>query len=1346
MKRFLLFAALSVSTVLAQAQSKIPEPLKAWEDWATWDTPHFHCPTAFNAANQFFCACPSELNVQAGAREGRFSLGVTAYHKTWFFLPGDADLWPLNVQANGKPLAVVEREGRPAAVLFAGTYLITGDFHWAEMPQKIRVPADYGVVLLSVEGKAATFPNWDTEGFMWLKRNRIEEGDKDFLGIQVYRMIEDGIPMWLHTVMELSVSGKSREVELGNILPEGWSISSVESPIPVAVDEQGLVKAQVRAGRWFVRVKAFRTTRSADFKMKEGARPVVDRELVCFKADPEFRMLDVRNATPVDVSQTTFPAEWRQWPVYQWNPAKAGLVLEEKMRGSGLQSPKSMTGARELWLNEQGRGYTYQDRLTGGMQSLWRLDVPSALQLGSVKVNGEGQLITRNPKTGATGVEIRSRAIHLEATGTSAIMRAIPATGWNVDVDALNLTLNLPPGWRMLALFGAESVDGDWLTSWTLLDLFLLLIFSLAVYRLWGMGAGVIAFLAFGLTYHEPGSPRYAWLILLVPLALLRVMPEGNLRKGVTACKYAALLLLLMGLMPFTYWQIQSVIYPQLEVVGKHLPMRGAEESLLVTGQMQSFAAPVLADAEMVMKNKGERSMGFSSAKAIVRRESSVRDDQTSNLAQEPRAKIQTGPGVPDWHWRSVVCRWRGPVSAGQTITPILLPPWARKGITLIGLALSFWLIARLLGMKNLTLSSGRRMGTTVLWIGLCLAIGGGRVSAQQIPDKETLETLKQRLIKPSDAYPHGAEIPSVNLQLREDRISFEAQIDAVIQTAVPLPGRLPAWSPVKVQLDGRPEAAVRRRDGYLWMVIPEGVHQVHVEGLLPASSEWEWSFLLKPRTITVDAPGWTVTGLRRDGTPEQQLFFARKQTGGEKQDAAYDRHEFHTLAVVDRVLEIGLTWQIHNTVTRLSASGRAIALQVPLLAGERVLSSGVTPNQGNMEVRLAVNQNSFSWDSELTAVGEIKLAAPDTDRWVERWHLVSSPVWNVSLAGLSPVMESQENRLVPVWHPWPGETVTLGITRPEAVSGPTMTIHRVRHEVDLGNRNRNSTLTLTLQCSVGDDLMVGLDPSAEVTSVRRGPDKIPVRREGDKLIVPAQPGMQEIEIAWKEARPLGLRTSLDRLELPVESANVTTILRPPANRWILWTHGPLRGPAVRFWGVLICGLLAAWALGGLPRSPLNRKQWALLMVGLTQINLLGALVVVGWLFLLAWRGGEDASRTALRSFNLCQVLIVLATAVAMGIFLVVVCQGLLGNPEMFIRGNGSSPSSLNWYAARSPALIPRPGMISVSVWFYRVLMLLWALWLSHSLIRWLVWGWKQFNRGGWWRQPSKPPILASKA
>ncbi|MFZ4682763.1 MAG: hypothetical protein ACOYMS_09690, partial [Terrimicrobiaceae bacterium] len=91
-------------------------------------------------------------------------------------------------------------------------------------------------------------------------------------------------------------------------------------------------------------------------------------------------------------------------------------------------------------------------------------------------------------------------------------------------------------------------------------------------------------------------------------------------------------------------------------------------------------------------------------------------------------------------------------------------------------------------------------------------------------------------------------------------------------------------------------------------------------------------------------------------------------------------------------------------------------------------------------------------------------------------------------------------------------------------------------------------------------------------------------------------------------------------------------------------------------------------------------------------------------------------------------------------IFVAVVAEGLLGNPEMFIQGNGSSRTILRWYQPRCENALPQPGCWTVSIWWFRILMLAWALWLAASLIRWLRWAWEQFSTGGCFRRKTKNP------
>lgn len=1367
--RWTILAALAVLPVLGLADpkpeddgKKIPDVLKPWETWATWGDEHRLCPTPYSDAKKHLCFWPSRFGLQAEKGGGKFDLVVTVFHETWVPLPGNHDVWPLDVRANGAPVAVLEHDGNPAVRLTtAGTVRLEGAYRWSDVPQRIRIPREIGILALVIDGKPVDAPVWDAQGFLWLKRDgSTEEADKNFLSVKLYASLEDGIPLWLRTEIELTVSGKSREEDLGTILPEGWKLAAVESQIPVSVDDAGRMKAQVRAGKWTVHADAFRFDNPKEFRYAAGAKPAIAEELVAFRARPDFRIVEIAGALSIDVSQTTFPEKWRELPVYRWDTATP-FRIEERMRGMGDQKPAGLTIGRELWLDENGSGLTFRDRITGAMQQIWRLDAAEGQDLGSVRSRGQGQLITRNPQNGAPGVEIRTRNLDLEATGRMVRAKELSATGWRSDADAVNVTLNLPPGWRLFALFGADWVQGDWLTAWTLLDLFLLLIFSLAVFRLWGVGAGMLAFFAFGLAYHEPGAPRYLWLVLLVPLALQRVVPEGWGKRVVGVGKWLAVSAFVLVLVPFVAKQVQQALYPQLEIVRSSGVMHFAESPDFEAapggaGVPQAPAAPAVEVREKVSSSSslGLEILGAST----VSRKGYSKD----NLLYDANARIQTGPGVPEWKWRAVSYGWNGPVSAAQQVKPVLIPLTLERVLTVLRVVLLLTLAAVLLGAQKLRGAVFRASGKATAMLAFVFTIASASAETP-IPNQATLDKLRERLLETSDAYPNAADIPSVALTLNERKVTIDAEIHTAIRTAVPLPGRLPAWSPLNVLVDDKPDVAMRRDDGFLWIVLEAGVHRVRVEGSLANVTEWEWTFLLKPRQVKIDAPNWTFSGVKPDGVPEAQVFFALKQKAAAGA-ASYDRQEVQTIAVIDRNLELGLIWQVHTTVTRLSPAGKAVALRVPLLPGENVLSSNAVVKDGFIEVRLGAQEQSFTWDSGLAVGNALKLATRADDTWVERWHLVASPVWNVALAGLPPVFEADTPPLVtgnrtiiagggdfiPTWQPWPGESVDLAISRPEAVAGATVTVSRATHEISLGRRQRTSKLDLLLRCSLGEDFLVELPTEAEITSLTHNGKAMPVRTDGSKLIIPVRPGEQTVSIGWKTNILLGFRAQAGDVRLPVESANVHTIITVPDDRWVLWADGPRRGPAVRFWGILICSLLAAVALGRVARSPLQTVAWMLLVIGLTQVPLPCALIVVGWLFFLEWRGSESFQRLGHSAYNALQVLLIILTATALGILITAVGEGLLGNPEMFIVGNGSTSSVLRWFQARSENLLPRPGLCSISIWWYRFFMLAWALWLAASLIHWLRRGWLAFSSGGCFRSKPKtvpvPPPLPKQA
>ncbi|HEX5177322.1 MAG TPA: hypothetical protein VFV83_09850, partial [Chthoniobacteraceae bacterium] len=699
----------------------IPEALKPWAEWALWDEPHRNCPTPFSDPKKHQCFWPSLLDVKVDDGGAQIDLLVVVFHETWVPLPGGDAVWPLDVKAGDAAVVVIEREGMPSVLLPPGTIHLTARFQWTEIPQKIRIPREVGILALTLGGTRVLSPTWDTEGMLWLKRDgSAEEADKDFLAAKIYRVLEDGIPVWLRTELELIVSGKSREEELGIVVPEGWKTAAVESPIPVAIDDSGKLKAQVRAGKWTVHLDAFRLDNPKDLQYATDAkRPVAD-ELVALQTRPEFRIVEIMGPPSIDVSQTTFPEKWRNLPVYRWEPP-APFHIEERLRGMGAEKPAGLRFTREMWLDDHGGGLTFRDVIAGQMQQIWRLDAASGHALGSIRSAGQGQLITRNPENEAPGVEIRTRNIDLDATGRIDRTVNFSATGWQCDADALTTTLNLPPGWRLFALFGADWVRGDWLTAWTLLDLFLLLIFTVAVWRLHGPAAGTLAFVAFGLAYHEPGAPRLIWLFVLVPLALLRLVAAGTGRKILLGAKWVAIAVFLAITVPFVAGQVQQAIYPQLESVGgggffgRRTPYRPllAQQSVNTTAPAADMAAATpepLGRAE-----PGQRTSSYyrfavapTTATGVVRKAT-----LSENLAYDPTARIQTGPGVPAWKWRVATFGWNGPVRASQQVHPILISASLERLLAALRIALVIALAGLLFNARRLGAAFARPPAAT---------------------------------------------------------------------------------------------------------------------------------------------------------------------------------------------------------------------------------------------------------------------------------------------------------------------------------------------------------------------------------------------------------------------------------------------------------------------------------------------------------------------------------------------------------------------------------------------------------------------------------------------------------
>ena len=179
----------------------------------------------------------------------------------------------------------------------------------------------------------------------------------------------------------------------------------------------------------------------------------------------------------------------------------------------------------------------------------------------------------------------------------------------------------------------------------------------------------------------------------------------------------------------------------------------------------------------------------------------------------------------------------------------------------------------------------------------------------------------------------------------------------------------------------------------------------------------------------------------------------------------------------------------------------------------------------------------------------------------------------------------------------------------------------------------------------------------------------------------------------------------------------------------------PAWGPVVKFWEYLAVLALVAWALGRFTATPLSALDWLLLGAGMTQVPLAAAVVVVLWLLVLSGRHRWQPKRWW--SYDLGQLVIFGWGLIALGILYAAVHSGLLVQPDMQVLGPGSWGSNLKWYVERVDGALPRPWLLWLPLWVWRLLMLLWSLWLASRLLSWLPWCWQRFTLGPAFVSPS---------
>ncbi|HHO52215.1 MAG TPA: hypothetical protein ENK18_15400 [Deltaproteobacteria bacterium] len=1291
--------------------SDLPDELRPWVDWIASRHPELSCPVVGGKAA---CVWPGRLVLDADASGARFELIVEVDRDLALPLPGGPGAWPRDVRVRGTPGIVLDVGGVPTLALTRGSHTVTGRYQWPELPQSLAVPPILGAVALSIGGQPIPWPRIDTDGLR-LGAGEVAARTGERLDLEVSRKVIDGVPVRIETQVTIRAAGSGREVDLGDVLVPNTEPISLTADLPARFSSDRSLIVQVRAGTHTLSFEAVHRGAVTSLSAPDpgGAWPEV--EFWAVATDDRIRAVNLSGPDGIDAARTTTPESWRTLPTFSVT-SSVPLSFEELRRGEPQPAPNQLDLQRELWLDVDGRGWTIRDRFSGTLNQKWRLNVVEPSSLGHVSDLSEDQVIT--VVDGQIGVELRSQIVDVVAESRIEDRPSVlSAVGWDTDVNSLSASLYLPPGWELLAGVGVDNLDGSILDRWSLFDLFFVLVVAMATGRLMGWPWGTLALAALVLARHEAGAPQWIWAVLVVVVALSRVARPGWPERVLQLARILALISLATIGIPFAVDQVQDGLFPALE--DRH--------------QVRGLDAP---DRFEKLQLKSPSPGWSSDSSGSVNKQIAYKGRNFLTAQVDPGAVVQTGPGIPSWGGAPQPLRWSGPVSQEHTMRLFLLSPTVNLILALlrVGLLIALGLKMAEVALSRSWLAQMAKAGLTAVGLSLCLP-------ARATPSQDVLAELEARLTVEAACQPRCITVPHAALSVQGDTLTITAEVHAAALASWPIPGPSATWVPSTVRLDGvTTHALARMPDGFLHARIEPGVHRIEVNGPLPGTDALTLQFSQVPRHATWSGEGWALDGLHADGSVASSVQLARLLTGSTVSESQATENLSSWLEV-RRDLDLGIPWRVETRVVRVGPADHPVAVRIPLLRGEAVTDSVFEVRDGAVHVTLERDQQEVGWLSTLAAAETLTLVAPEMP-WTEQWTLSCSPVFSCSAEGPAPLHHVQEMAWSPVWRVWPGEQVILSIRRPEGVSGQTTTIEAAKLWVEPGRRQLSGKLELEIRSSQGGRQILTLPEGAALQEVRVDDVHKPIQaRDNHQLHVPLHPGPQSVTVSWQQPHPPTIFDRVPAVDLGGPAVNVTVEVQPSPQRWIVALFGPRWGPTPLFWTYILLVLLLAPLLARLPFAPLTTLQWALLGLGMTQVPVLAPICVALWFMSLGWR--KQHAVAAPWRFNLIQIGLVGLSLVALGCLYASIHAGLLFQPDMQVSGNGSSDHRLIWFVDRTTGAMPRPALLSLPMWVWRVLMLIWSLWLAASLVRWLPWAWRAWSTPVLWRGPLRQPAGA---
>jgi hypothetical protein len=747
----------------------------------------------------------------------------------------------------------------------------------------------------------------------------------------------------------------------------------------------------------------------------------------------------------------------------------------------------------------------------------------------------------------------------------------------------------------------------------------------------------------------------------------------------------------------------------------------------------------------------------------------------------------------PDWRWNRIILNYNGQVTRDQDSSLLIFPPIVSSFFGILRAILIAWFSLAILGIKRpetIHPKLGKLVPNLLIALILCpffllsfATLAQGQNS--QYPPRELLDELGRRLRESPDTLPAG--IPTLTIRSQPGTIFLSFEVESEEDGFVPLPNiDRKIFQPQRAYLSSDEDVPILYAHSKFWAYVPKGNELLTLTGRIKEGP----SFLIvfqadpKPKRIILETDSYEIaSGTNSNGylvshslnltykgpnaasvapiasppeaslpQTESPLAPSSPQTASPATGTSYIKPFFQ----VQRTISLGVDMKIYTTVNPTVPLEAPYTLTLPLVPGESPTTSedriAVIGNKASLD--FSPQTSSISWESTLKVQDNTLTLSCEDGPYEESWILDAGSLWSVDTEGLVPIHSLDSSGYWnPQWRPWPGESLTIKLSKPEAVPGADLVVDSGQMFIEVGTENRRVNLTLKLRASMGRNHTFELPEGAELIYLRLGANDLPFSHNsvipeghGPTVTIPLNPGENLVSLEWQEPSGVSILTRASLIDLDLLSSNISIVMRLPLNYWTLFVGGPAMGPAVLFWSFAIAMLIFSYILGLTKLTPLNTLAWFLFFLGLSQLSVVSAIIVAAYFLVLGLRGTKEPIKRPIL-FNIGQIVLCLWTILALYLIYRGLTHGLLEAPNMSVTGNHSTDHYLNWFQDRTTGPWPVPWVFTIPNFIYQYLMLAWALWLAIHIIRWSRWGWRSFsNKALWKKSEKKSPPTAPQA